>query len=79
MKTTFARIWKNPYAQLTTALLILADVFTPNANADPITYTLQVMSFPGDVGPSGTVGSVPFGRRSVVSNSAKPDDNCEWV
>lgn len=61
MKTTFARIWKNPYAQLTTALLILAVVFTPNADADPITYTLQVMSFPGDVGPSGTVGSVPFG------------------
>lgn len=42
-------------------LLMLAVVFTPNANADAITYTLQVMSFPGDVGPSGTAGSVPFG------------------
>lgn len=61
MKTTFARIWKNRYAQLTAALLILAVVFTPNANADGITYTLQVMGFPGDVGPSGSVGSVSFG------------------
>jgi len=61
MKTAFARIWKDRNAPLTAALLILAVVFTPNANADQITYTLQVMSFPGDVGPSGTVGSVAFG------------------
>ena len=61
MKTAFARIWKSRNAQLTAALLILAVVFTPNANAEQITYTLQVMSFPGDVGPSGTVGSVAFG------------------
>ena len=61
MKTTFARMWKNRCAQLAAALLIVAVVFTPKADADAITYTLQVMSFPGDVGPSGTVGSVPFG------------------
>ena len=42
-------------------LLILGVVFTLNANADEVTYTLQVVSFPGDVGPSGSVGPVSFG------------------
>ena len=53
MKTTIVRISENRYAQLTAALLIFGVVFTPNINADSVTYTLRVTNFPGDVGPSG--------------------------
>jgi hypothetical protein len=47
-------------------LLVLAGVFTPKINADPITYTLRVTSFPGDTGPSGTVGGTSFGGTNAV-------------
>jgi hypothetical protein len=61
MKTAFARIWKNRNTLLTAALLTSAVALAPSANAEPITYTLQVVAFPGDTGPSGTVGGSFFG------------------
>jgi hypothetical protein len=67
------RIRKNQYAQFATVLLVLAVVFAPKINATPITYTLTVTSFPGDVGPSGTLDGSPVGGNTVSFGGTNGD------